>query len=115
MSSPVIAVRLGTTLVGALKVLRAADIRHLVVVDDADRCRGLLTDRVIVAARAMDQANFAARTVADVLGPVVPAVMITATVADAAEDEPGRARPVLAAGSLGGADGVTSPVPAARS
>jgi CBS domain-containing protein len=54
MSSPVLCVRVETLLGDALRTMVNAGRRHLVVIDDAGRCVGVLADRALVATWAQD-------------------------------------------------------------
>src|SRR5688572_31789778 len=54
MSHPVVAVTAASSLGEALTTMLAAGVRHLGVLDDGGRCRGVLTDRAIAAAWAVD-------------------------------------------------------------
>jgi len=54
MSSPVQCVRATTTLGTALQTMVRTGVRHLAIVDDADRFIGILSDRAIAAAWAAD-------------------------------------------------------------
>jgi CBS domain-containing protein len=62
MSSPVLCVRGGNLLGDALQVMVRSARRHLVVIDDASGCIGVLADRA-AAAWAHDPAAFLPRVV----------------------------------------------------
>lgn len=85
MSRPVLAVDAGVRLVDALQTMVRSGRRHLVVVDGAGRCLGVLADRVIASAWAQDPAGLSRRAVAGVLDTARPAtVSESARVVDAA-------------------------------
>lgn len=78
-----VCIRSGTLLGDALAEMAGASLRHLVVVDDAGRCAGVLNDRCIVAAWAADPGALACQRVSSLLE-AHAAVIDDATVTDAA-------------------------------
>jgi CBS domain-containing protein len=84
MSRPAVAVREYATLSDALRAFAASGLRHLVVVDSAGRCLGLLSDRLIAGAWAANPMCFDEVEVAQLLEPDQPIVVATATIAQAA-------------------------------
>jgi CBS-domain-containing membrane protein len=70
MSTPVSCVAASVTLAEALQLMLRRGLRHLVVLDAAGCCAGVLGDRVLAAAWAADPASLARCTVGEVLDPV---------------------------------------------
>ncbi len=83
MTSAPLCVDSNTLLGDALAEMAGASLRHLVVVDNAGRCAGVLNDRCIVAAWAADPATLTCQRVSSLLDSPA-AVIDDATVADAA-------------------------------
>lgn len=84
MTSPVLCVRLDTSLGDALQTMVRAGRRHLVVVDEAGRCVGILADRALAAAWARDPAAFASHAVAATLDARPATVELGARIVDVA-------------------------------
>jgi CBS domain-containing protein len=84
MSHPVVAVSAFAFFSDALHALVTHGLRHLAVVDDAQRCVGLLADRTVAAEWAGSPTAFVRRTVASACGEHRPIVDRDATVATAA-------------------------------
>ncbi|WP_203998347.1 CBS domain-containing protein [Micromonospora lutea] len=84
MSSPVLSVSVDTRLGDALEAMVRTGRRHLVVVDTAGRCAGVLADRAVAAAWAHDHAALTRLTVAQALDPDPAVVNSHAKVVDAA-------------------------------
>ncbi|MEV6966025.1 CBS domain-containing protein [Hamadaea sp. NPDC051192] len=85
MSRPAIAVREYATLSDALTAFAASGLRHLVVVDSAGRCLGMLSDRLVAGAWAADPACFDDVHVTALLEPDQPMIVSTATIGQAAQ------------------------------
>lgn len=113
MSRPAVAIGEDATLADALRAFTISGLRHLVVIDNAGRCIGLLADRTLAGAWALDPMCFDDVSVARVLEPEAPMVTATATIAQAARvmhrvatdavvvvDEVGHPLGVLTAGDL---------------
>ncbi|SCF03596.1 CBS domain-containing protein [Micromonospora coriariae] len=84
MSSPVFSVDVDILLGDALEALVRTGRRHLVAVDGAGRCLGVLADRAVAAAWAHDHAALSRLTVAAALDPDPATVSTDARVIDAA-------------------------------
>jgi CBS domain-containing protein len=84
MSRPVVAIPARARLSEALATLRSTDLRHLVVVDDGDRCRGVLSDRAVAAAWAVNASALDCLRVEQALDRRLAVVAATATVGDVA-------------------------------
>lgn len=84
MSQPVLAVSARQPLGDALAVLVRTGLRHLAVVDDAERCVGVIADRAVAAAWAIDPAALEYVPVRRVLDPRPSVVGADATVGDVA-------------------------------
>ncbi|MEU8006066.1 CBS domain-containing protein [Catellatospora sp. NPDC049111] len=84
MTAAPLCVNSNTLLGDALAEMAAASLRHLVVVDCAGRCAGVLSDRCIVAAWAADPEALTCQRVSSLLESPA-AVVDDATVADAAK------------------------------
>ncbi len=84
MSKPAVTISAQALLDDALIQMARAGVRHLAVVDDAGRCAGVLSDRAIAAAWAIDYAALTHRTVATVLDREPAIVSMRDRVADAA-------------------------------
>jgi len=74
MSSPVVCVAADLPLSAALRAMVDAGRRHLVVVDAAGRCLGVLADRAVAAAWAFNPASLDTSSVTSALDPE-PAVV----------------------------------------
>lgn len=74
----------GASLADALEAFAFASSRHLVVVDRLGRCLGVLSDRLVAAAWARDPFGLHMWKVADLVGPVVPAVGPNSSIGHAA-------------------------------
>jgi CBS domain-containing protein len=84
MSKPAVTVAATALLDDALKKMLSLGLRHLAVVDDDGRCLGMLSDRTIAAAWAVDYYALMRRTVFTALD-LEPAVLsVHAAVLDAA-------------------------------
>ncbi|MGY0234226.1 CBS domain-containing protein [Longispora urticae] len=68
MSRPVVAVTLDTDPIEALRLLTTHRIRHLVVLDRDGLCAGVLSDRAIAAAWAVDPFGLNRRRAGELLG-----------------------------------------------
>ena len=66
MSQPVLAITADLRLSDALDAMLRTGLRHLVVVDHADRCLGVIADRAIAAAWAIDPTALSLMAVARV-------------------------------------------------
>ncbi|HEX7746178.1 MAG TPA: CBS domain-containing protein [Micromonosporaceae bacterium] len=84
MSSPVYTVPADLLLGDALAAMVRSGRRHLVAVDDAGRCVGVLADRAVAAAWAHDHTALTCRPVAAVLDDRPPLLPARARVVDAA-------------------------------
>jgi CBS domain-containing protein len=84
MSSPVTTIAQGKSLGLALSTMVYAGLRHLAVVDDDGKCRGVLSDRAIAAAWATDPACLSYLPVSSVVEPMPPLLREESTVLDAA-------------------------------
>lgn len=84
MSHPVISVGVMTPLSEALRTMVGHGLRHLSVLDDAQRCVGVLSDRAIAAAWAADPTSLAGQTVSTVLDPTPATIAVGAHILDAA-------------------------------
>lgn len=83
MSSPAIAVRADVSLDVALATFAINRVRHLAVVDEAGRCIGMVTDRMVTAQWALRPMTFAETLVSRVCeGP--PVATPRATLAEVA-------------------------------
>jgi CBS domain-containing protein len=84
MSSPVLCVR-GSTLLGdSLQAMVRSARRHLVVIDDARRCMGVLADRAVAATLARDRAACSRDPVTAAMDPNPATFGIDARIADTA-------------------------------
>lgn len=84
MSRPVVCIRGRSSLAEALDGLVRSGRRHLVVVDDDDRCVGVLADRIVAAVWANDPTRLSRVQVAAVLDDPPAVLGMTGTVGDAA-------------------------------
>ena len=84
MSSPVVAIAQWARLGWALTALTRTGLRHLAVVDEANRCVGVVADRTIAAAWAADPTALQCVAVGAVLEPRPAVVAADASVADVA-------------------------------
>jgi predicted transcriptional regulator len=84
MSKPVLSVAASTQLGDALRAMVGAGVRHLVVVDPAGRCVGVLADRLIAAAWAADPSVLSYQRVSSVLDREPATLGLDAAVVDAA-------------------------------
>ncbi|MFC7245246.1 CBS domain-containing protein [Catellatospora aurea] len=84
MSAPPAQVSASATLEQALAAMAGTGLRHLVAVDEAGRCAGILSDRAVVAAWASDPGSLSRRRVASLLDSTAAAVDADAHVVDAA-------------------------------
>lgn len=84
MSSPVLCVRGGTLLGDAWQAMVRSARRHLVVIDDAGRCVGVLADRAVAAIWAHDPAAFSRDPVSAAMEPDPATLGAQARIADAA-------------------------------
>lgn len=84
MSRPVLGVTTRATLAEALDLLVEAGVRHLVVIDETDRCAGILSDRTVAAIWAQDPTALVRIPVGIVLDAQAPTVEVGATVNEAA-------------------------------
>jgi CBS domain-containing protein len=84
MSSPVLTVPADVPLGDALAAMVRTGRRHLVAVDPAGRCVGVLADRTVAAAWAHDHAALATQLVGSVLEDRPPLLGAAARVIDAA-------------------------------
>ncbi|MEU7824756.1 CBS domain-containing protein [Catellatospora sp. NPDC049111] len=84
MSTHPVQVAASATLEDALAAMAGTKLRHLVVVDGAGRCAGVISDRAIVAAWAAEPGCLSARHVSSVLDSTPAAVDADAAVVDAA-------------------------------
>jgi CBS domain-containing protein len=69
MSTPLVCVAEGTRLGEALAEMVRHNLRHLVIIDSQGTCRGVVTDRTIVAAWARSPESLDSETVGSVLEP----------------------------------------------
>jgi CBS domain-containing protein len=84
MSKPVLAVTADLRLGDALEAMVHTGLRHLVVVDQADRCLGVIADRAIAAAWAVDPTALSLMAVARAIDERPAVVSADVTVADVA-------------------------------
>lgn len=84
MSQPPCCAHTSSVLEEALAGMGRERLRHLVAVDDAGRCAGVISDRVIAAAWAADPTSLARRTVGSVIDRQPAVLGADATVMDAA-------------------------------
>jgi CBS domain-containing protein len=84
MSGPIYTVPVDVPLGDALAAMVRTGRRHLVAVDPAGRCVGVLADRAVAAAWAHDHAALACQPVGSVLDDRPPLLGATARVIDAA-------------------------------
>ena len=70
MSKPVLTVEANESLWDAWQLLFVSGLRHLVVLDDAGACLGVISDRNILSDIPMTAEHLKARTVSDVLARV---------------------------------------------
>jgi CBS domain-containing protein len=84
MSSPAVAIVGWARLSSALSALTRTGLRHLAVVDDQNRCIGVVADRAVAAAWAADPTALECVTVAAVLEPRPAVVGMDATVGEVA-------------------------------
>jgi CBS domain-containing protein len=84
MSSPVYTVPVDVTLGDAMAAMARSGRRHLVAVDPAGRCVGVLADRAVAAAWAHDHAALTSQSVGSVLDDHPPLLGAAARVIDAA-------------------------------
>ncbi|MFB9236545.1 HPP family protein [Plantactinospora siamensis] len=84
MSTPVLTVRSGLLLGEALHAMVRGGRRHLVVVDDTERCVGVLADRTVAAVWAYDPSALARRVVGSVLEAAPPVLAADQRLVDAA-------------------------------
>jgi CBS domain-containing protein len=84
MSSPVLCVHEVTPLGDALQTMARSARRHLVVIDDAGRCVGVLADRAVAAVWAHDPAAFSRQPVTAAMDPHPATLDARARIADAA-------------------------------
>lgn len=84
MSKPVVAISAGALLDDALVKMIGTGLRHLAVVNDQGHCVGVLSDRAIAAAWAVDYGSLSHRTVASVLDPQPATIDVDRAVVDAA-------------------------------
>jgi CBS domain-containing protein len=84
MSTPVVCVTAETTPDEALRAMVRAGHRHLVVIDGAGRCVGVLADRALAAAWAHNPDSLSRGRVAAMLDPEPAVVTDSAPVVDAA-------------------------------
>jgi CBS domain-containing protein len=85
MSTPVFSVTADLRLVDALAAMVRTRLRHLVVVDDAGRCRGVVADRTITAAWAIDPTALSLTPIGRILDKRLAVVGAEATVAEVAQ------------------------------
>lgn len=78
MSQPVLTVEMGESLWDAWQLLFVSGLRHLVVLNDDGTCRGVLSDRSILAEVPATADNLRQRQVSDVLA-MVPVVSVSPT------------------------------------
>lgn len=71
MSAPALTVRLDDTLWYVLERFVMEDLRHLVVVDDAGRCAGIVSNRGLSVSWPPDPVVLRLRRVEEVVGPAV--------------------------------------------
>ena len=84
MSRRVLGIRETDTLSDALRRFRLTGFRHLVVVDDAGTCVGVVSERTVAAAWPREAMSGIRRRVADVLGPRRPYAWVDDTARAAA-------------------------------
>lgn len=84
MNSPAIAVRADVCLDVALTTFAINRVRHLAVVDEAGRCTGMITDRLVTARWAMRPMTFAQTRVSEVCEGPPPVATPRATLAEVA-------------------------------
>jgi CBS-domain-containing membrane protein len=84
MSSPAVAIVESALLESALAALTRSGLRHLAVVDEYNRCVGVVADRTIAAAWAADPAALERVPVAAVLEPRPAVVSAEASVGEVA-------------------------------
>jgi CBS domain-containing protein len=84
MSRPAVTIPVYATLDEALTKMVRTGLRHLAVVDEGGHCTGVLSDRAVVAAWAVDYASLSHRAVASLLDADPALVSFRDTVADAA-------------------------------
>ena len=65
--APVVTVERRETLWDAWQLMFVSGLRNLVVVDARGQCRGIVTDRALLADLPLTEEHLAARTVADVM------------------------------------------------
>lgn len=70
MSQPVLTVEVGETLWDAWQLLFVSGLRHLVVLDDAGACVGVLSDRAVLSDLPLTPEHMGRRRVGDVLARV---------------------------------------------
>jgi CBS domain-containing protein len=84
MTSPVVCID-GSTLLGeALQIMVRRGLRHLAVADASRRCVGVLSDRTVAAAWAVNPASLRGRSVVTILDPTPAILDTTARVLQAA-------------------------------
>ena len=76
MSQPVLTVEIGESLWDAWQLLFVSGLRHLVVLNEDGSCRGVLSDRNILAEVPATAENLSQRRVSDVLA-MVPVVSVS--------------------------------------
>lgn len=84
MSTPVSCVTVNVTLAEALRLMLSRGVRHLVVLDTAGCCAGVLSDRAVAAAWAADPTALDRATVRDLLDPVPATVGLEESVSQVA-------------------------------
>jgi CBS domain-containing protein len=84
MSSPVFCVSAATLLADVLTAMVGSGLRHVVVVDNTDRCLGIVGDRALAAAWATDPTALSRTSAARLLDGQPTLVRPDATVGDVA-------------------------------
>jgi len=84
MTTSPVTIDLDADLWSALRTLLSTGLRHLVVEDADGRCRGILSDRYVVAEWPGDAIGARSTRVRQMLGDPAPHLSPTATVAEAA-------------------------------
>jgi CBS domain-containing protein len=84
MSRPVVAIRCGDPLSRALQAYAAAGVRHVAIVDNENRCTGLLRDRTVVAAWLHYPMHFEGLAAQDVLEADQPIAAASSTIREVA-------------------------------
>ena len=84
MSKPAVTVAASISMSSALARFVVSGLRHLVVVDTAQRCTGVLTDRMVAATWHLHPGRLDVQRVADVLPGHCPVIEATTPITEAA-------------------------------